>query len=739
MSDTRKYVQTPEFTLSLGSILGATSIRVNDFKDIYGNSLTMADFGTKGHGTLEPNSSREEAITFTSVTDNSDGTWTIGGISSALAKDPYTETSGLVYSHTASKTFIISNTAPFYGDFLNKNNDETVTGSYEFPDPINAQNPVTKAWFLANNLGGPTSVDATVVSGTAGETLSTGNLVYLKLADQRWYKTDADDTATFDAVLLGIAQGAGTAGNAVTDGVLLWGNDTSGTYTAGNNYYLSNTAGAVVTTADQTNVVFVGFSHATNKLFFNPKYTTIPTYTEKLSIPSTTQKQALAGTQGVPSSSNLYVTADNVSMAGSDQSQTTQNAAVDVAEANATSRKNKVAQSFVAGKTKVRGIELFKIADTGTFTGTVTISIQADTAGSPSGSALVSKTITNAQWLVIKDSTAFISEFTTEYSSLVIGTTYWIVIEGSTSDTLNHFNIGTNSAGGYANGSVKYYNVTDGWVAIATIDLYFKVLEGIATQIIEADSSGKIPNRYLDIQDRQLGISEYLGCEWFIIRREFTYNGWHATNNTPSVGALWSGGGSLHAGYAFLSGNADFTAYTGYAAAGSNASALLLGLAGTGVDATIGDLVTNQMTLVLEDVIRLSSLVDGDFFFGFSNASSVIQYNVGANAHLGVMFRSDGTMYLQSCQGASVTATAASGNYLPEIPPGLKKLMRVRIEWDAGSAARLYINGSLVASHSTNLPTSGSNVNILYSFNEITAGSVAALVTTPILAIKITP
>lgn len=213
--------------------------------------------------------------------------------------------------------------------------------------------------------------------------------------------------------------------------------------------------------------------------------------TDTTLLPSTNEKAAMGGTQGVPGSTNKFVTNDNVSAATTDQSQLTQNASVEVGEADTTLRKKDTAQSFIPTKTKIRGVRLWKTTNTGTFTGTVTIELQADSSGSPSGSALATVTLTNAQYNALSTG-EFTAIFATEYQSLVAGSTYWIVIKTSTSDNANHPNLGTNSAGGYANGIVKYRNSTDNWVTAATIELYFKTIEGIGSQVVKTDSTTKV-------------------------------------------------------------------------------------------------------------------------------------------------------------------------------------------------------------------------------------------------------
>lgn len=176
-----------------------------------------------------------------------------------------------------------------------------------------------------------------------------------------------------------------------------------------------------------------------------------------------------------------------------DQEQTTQNGTTKVGEANATGKQSLLAQSFLPTINSIRGVKLYRAADTGTFAGTVTVSLKADSSGSPTGSDLASRTLTNAEWALIPVGVTEI-DFTTEYNSLDTTKSYWIVIATSTSDNSNHPNLGTNTAGGYANGSVKYNNSTDGWVAIATIDLYFKTLAGIVQKFFKTDTEGLVPS-----------------------------------------------------------------------------------------------------------------------------------------------------------------------------------------------------------------------------------------------------
>lgn len=493
MADNRKYIQGQKYQLAGSGISSSdTSLTLESFKfPGTTTSIVTADIGSLAWCTLEPGTEREEIITFTTITQNSDGTATLSGITRGIGFNaPYTTTAALQKSHGGGTTLIITNNPGFYDEFANKNNDETIAGYWDVPNPIAAQGIVPRDYMLALINGGAVTTNALIEAGTAGETVAAGNLVYLKASDSRWWKADADLTATIDLIQLGIAQGAGTAGASITGGVLRRGVDSNQSGMAVGLAYISNTAGALATTTGTIERVVGNFLSATT-IDFDPNFYYLPT----ASI-----KSASAGSTGIPTSTNKYVTQDNTSVGLTDQTQTTQNGTVEVGEADLTTKKNIISQSFIPAKTKNRGMTIYKSADTGTFTGTVKIALQADTSGSPSGTDLATRTLTNMEWRGLTVGAQDV-EFTTEYASQVAGSLYWYVVTPSTSDTSNHINLGTNTAGGYSSGSLKYKNTTDGWVAISTVDLYFRSLEGVVSQGVTTNTSGKIESKFYDITE----------------------------------------------------------------------------------------------------------------------------------------------------------------------------------------------------------------------------------------------
>lgn len=172
----KRYVQTNTFYLAgSGVIVGATSIVLTSFTDIYGNVLTMTDFGDTGYITLEPDTTNEEAATFTGVVANANNTYTLTGVKTNLAKSPYTETSGLVRAHSGGTKVVVTDNVAFWNTFGNKSNTGIWTAVQTFATgatPVIADAPVNPT--DASNKG---YVDGVAVSGAPNADLVTKGIV----------------------------------------------------------------------------------------------------------------------------------------------------------------------------------------------------------------------------------------------------------------------------------------------------------------------------------------------------------------------------------------------------------------------------------------------------------------------------------------------------------------------------------------------------------------------------------
>lgn len=118
-------------------------------------------------------------------------------------------------------------------------------------------------------------VSGTQVVGTAGETITAGMSVYLKAADSRLWKAQADGTAA-EAAAVGVALHGSLAGQPLAyaaNGSVL---NIGGTTAAGVFYYVGATAGGIGLAGDlaSTNKVCqIGYATGTSGSVFNVRIT----------------------------------------------------------------------------------------------------------------------------------------------------------------------------------------------------------------------------------------------------------------------------------------------------------------------------------------------------------------------------------------------------------------------------------------------------------------------------------
>jgi hypothetical protein len=184
MSDNLKFAQLQPFTLAgAGANIGDSTIILTSMETIDGVALAMTDFGTIGFGTLEPgNGVQEEQISFSGITQNSNGTATLTGVKTVLMLAPYTQTANLAKTHAGGTTFVISNTAGFYDSMTSKSNDEEISGLYTF-----VQLPVAKTDITPTNnkqLVPKKYVDDTAIAGSPDMNLTTKGIAEEATADE---------------------------------------------------------------------------------------------------------------------------------------------------------------------------------------------------------------------------------------------------------------------------------------------------------------------------------------------------------------------------------------------------------------------------------------------------------------------------------------------------------------------------------------------------------------------------
>ncbi len=272
-------------TYRLKSSAGITDtvLNLSAFKEPVSNiPYSMSYLNTAiGYGTIEPNiPDKSEFISFTGITQNTDGSAQLTGVSRGLSRTTgivgCAASTTLAIRHGGQSTFILSDSPCHFSEYAVKRNDESISGAWTFPTPTAASNPATKTY--VDNLvnGGAVTTDSLVPTAVAGETITQGQIVYYNRYSLQWFKASASLASTSIGVMLGVAQGAATVGVNISGGVMLKGLDSKNPGIAADTVlYLGNTSGATSTSAG-TFERMIGIRKSTSQLYFNPEFR-IPT------------------------------------------------------------------------------------------------------------------------------------------------------------------------------------------------------------------------------------------------------------------------------------------------------------------------------------------------------------------------------------------------------------------------------------------------------------------------------
>lgn len=298
-----------DFETSLASAIsaGATSLTLASATDDDGNALAAGKYCF----TVNNGSSNKQYLI-----GQLNGT----AVTSVVSVDRRgNETSGAANAARAGSPVIISDFATIQrvADILRGqeelDGDNPITYDAE-PTLSNRAEVATVGYVLDQVSGGTVNFDNQIISSsdaTAGETIAAGDWVFFNTADQEWYEVDADTAAEVDGAYIGVALGSGTDGVSITGGIQISGVYTTTGLTPGSVYYLSNTPGAIGTSAGTTERA-VGVALSSTKLLMNLQEKRLPTATEKYAL-------AGGGDFGTPSSSNKYLTQDWASGTGSSE------------------------------------------------------------------------------------------------------------------------------------------------------------------------------------------------------------------------------------------------------------------------------------------------------------------------------------------------------------------------------------------------------------------------------------
>jgi hypothetical protein len=237
-----------------------------------------------------------------------------------------------------------------------------------------------------------------------------------------------------------------------------------------------------------------------------------------------------------------------VTTIATDQQQITSNATINYGDGTI----QRVSQSFVATKSLLDRIGFRKDANVGTPTFDTTITIETDNAGNPSGTAVATATDqTNTSWNILPNNTNRAVLFPAQIP-LTVGATYHIVFTPSAQgDGSNYRTIRTNSAGGYADGSIKTFDGTS-WSSALSTDIYFTTGFTITSPTFAAGIAagqardGNYARGFDGVDDRLNLVSN----SDFVLSPgdSFEVNGWYYVSSSTGVPAIFSKGNGGNTG-----------------------------------------------------------------------------------------------------------------------------------------------------------------------------------------------
>lgn len=146
-------------TYRLQSSIGSTNtvIPLSSFLEPGSNiPYTMAYLNSNIEcGTLDPQTSKSEFISFTGITQNSDGTAVLLGVQRGLGRSyPYTASSTLAFPHSGQSAFILSDSPCLFIQYAAKQNNEAITGTWTVPDPTTPTSIANKEYVDGAAFGG---------------------------------------------------------------------------------------------------------------------------------------------------------------------------------------------------------------------------------------------------------------------------------------------------------------------------------------------------------------------------------------------------------------------------------------------------------------------------------------------------------------------------------------------------------------------------------------------------------
>lgn len=146
-------------TYRLMSSIGSsdTTIYLSSFKEPVSNILYSMTYLNSNIecGTIDPQTTKSEFISFTGITQNNDGTAALTGVLRGLGRSyPYTASTTLASSHAGQSVFILSDAPCLFQQYGALQNASAITGFWTVPDPVSPTGIANREYVDGKSFGG---------------------------------------------------------------------------------------------------------------------------------------------------------------------------------------------------------------------------------------------------------------------------------------------------------------------------------------------------------------------------------------------------------------------------------------------------------------------------------------------------------------------------------------------------------------------------------------------------------
>ena len=164
--NTGSFNPTGGLTYRLQTSAGSSAIIINlsSLKNRSDIALTMTILDTDiGYGTLSPQTSRSEFISFTGITQNANGTAQLTGVTRGLSDiAPFTASTTLREAHPGQSIFILSDSPQLFEEYAKIRSATAITGLYSFDTllPTSVLTATTSLQFVTKGYSIPRNLFA---------------------------------------------------------------------------------------------------------------------------------------------------------------------------------------------------------------------------------------------------------------------------------------------------------------------------------------------------------------------------------------------------------------------------------------------------------------------------------------------------------------------------------------------------------------------------------------------------